>query len=332
VLVLLALPCGAALGSSTGAKRLYQEGKYKEAQQEYERGLSKSGDVNWRALGEAMSKPKAAGREGTDEQFLRALENANLGDPRLHFNAGDAAYKAGDLESAEKHFELAMLSRDLKQQQRAFYNLGNAYFRLGEQNPAPDGKIAQWEKAVQSFEGATRLDPQDADAKFNLEFAKRKLEELKKQQPKQQDQQQQKKDQDKEKEDKQKQNQQQDQKQQPDPSQEQNKQEQKEQQPKPDAEAKNQEQQQKQDAQDQQQAGQQEKKDQQQAKQDKAQGGGKGDEKPGEQTEANAAPTPGQMSVQQARQLLDSQKGEERAMIFVPTQKLKDQRRVFKDW
>ena len=38
------------------------------------------------------------------------------------------------------------------------------------------------------------------------------------------------------------------------------------------------------------------------------------------------------MTVREAQQLLDSQKGEERAMIFVPRQKLKDQRRVFKDW
>ena len=38
------------------------------------------------------------------------------------------------------------------------------------------------------------------------------------------------------------------------------------------------------------------------------------------------------MTVQEAQQLLDSQKGEERAMIFVPAQKLKEQRRVFKDW
>jgi len=36
--------------------------------------------------------------------------------------------------------------------------------------------------------------------------------------------------------------------------------------------------------------------------------------------------------VQQAQQLLDSQKGEERAMIFVPAQKFKDRKRSFKDW
>ena len=69
-----------------------------------------------------------------------------------------------------------------------------------------------------------------------------------------------------------------------------------------------------------------------QAKQDKPQGNAPGDEKEGEQTEANTGTTPGQMTIQEAQQLLDSHKGQERAMIFVPAQKLKDAKRVFKDW
>jgi len=72
--------------------------------------------------------------------------------------------------------------------------------------------------------------------------------------------------------------------------------------------------------------------EQDQAKQDKPQGNAPGDEKEGEQTEANTGTTPGQMTIQEAQQLLDSHKGQERAMIFVPAQKLKDAKRVFKDW
>ena len=69
-----------------------------------------------------------------------------------------------------------------------------------------------------------------------------------------------------------------------------------------------------------------------QDKQDKPQGNDRGEEKEGEQTEANAGATPGQMTIQEAQQLLDSHKDEERTMIFVPAQKLKDRKRVFKDW
>jgi Ca-activated chloride channel family protein len=68
------------------------------------------------------------------------------------------------------------------------------------------------------------------------------------------------------------------------------------------------------------------------AKQAQAQQGKKDEEgDPGE--EGQAAPAVmGIMSLQQAKQLLDNQKGEERAMIFVPRVKPKSQDRLFKDW
>jgi hypothetical protein len=70
----------------------------------------------------------------------------------------------------------------------------------------------------------------------------------------------------------------------------------------------------------------------QQKQQQKGQEDEKGDPNPADQAQANAEPAPGQMTVQQAQQLLDSQKGEARAMIFVPAQMLKEQKRAFKDW
>src|SRR6266487_2197264 len=106
-------------------------------------------------------------------------------DQRLHFNAGAAAYKTGDLGTALEHFATAALAPDLKLQEQACYNLGNTLYRQGEQAAEADQKIAAWEKAVQSFENATHLDTQDADAKYNLDLVKKKLEELKQQQPKQ---------------------------------------------------------------------------------------------------------------------------------------------------
>src|SRR5204863_4693956 len=171
-------------------------------------------------------------------------------------------------------------------------------------------------------------DPQDVDAKFNLDLVKKKLEELKQQQPKQDKQQTDKQDkQDKQQKDKEKQNQQEE-KQKSDASKQQDQQakEQKSQQDSKPEEQKSDrppnEQQEK--------ASNQKDAQQEQAKQDKPEGAGKGGDKSGEQTDANAAP--GQMTVQQAQQLLESTKGDERAMIFVPAQKLKERKRLFKDW
>ena len=198
--------------------------------------------------------------------------------------------------------------------------------RIIKQRQEANEKIQLWENAVQSFDGAVQLDGKDADARYNLEFVKKKLEELKKQQPKQDQKQQPNRNQDKEEK------QQQDRKQQSDSSKQQPNQEQKREQPKPDSQPPEQKDRQPQDQRQEKAENQKQKEEAKQNEQNKPQGADKGDAKPGEQTEANAAAVPGQMTVQQAEQLLDAQKGEERAMIFVPAQKLKEQKRIFKDW
>lgn len=70
-----------------------------------------------------------------------------------------------------------------------------------------------------------------------------------------------------------------------------------------------------------------------QAKQDKQEDKSQGDEQSGSQGETNQVQAvPGQMTPQQAQQLLDSQKGQEKALIFVPAKRNESKNRVFKDW
>ena len=79
--------------------------------------------------------------------------------PDSLWNAGVEAYTAGDYASALQDWEevrsAGLLSRDL------YYNLGNAYFKTGEIAPA-----------ILWYERALRLDPSDADVRYNLEFAR----------------------------------------------------------------------------------------------------------------------------------------------------------------
>ena len=327
-LLLLGLPCCAALASPSSARRLYENGQYKAAQREYERLLKKSQARDQKEV-DALRKLAEGKEKEADVALERVMEKGVPEDQRLHFNAGAAAYKTGDLGTALEHFATAALAPDLKLQEQACYNLGNTLYRQGERTAEANQKIAAWEKAVQSYENATHLDAQDADAKYNLDLVKKKLEELKQQQPKQNEQQQPNQ-QDNQQKDKQDQQKQQEEKRQSDSSRQQEQQRQEKEQ-KSQPESKPQDQKSDQPPNDQQEKASNQKDAQQdQAKQNKPEGAGKGDEKSGEQTEANAAP--GQMTVQQAQQLLDSQKGEERAMIFVPAQKFKDRKRSFKDW
>lgn len=118
------------------------------------------------------------------KDYQRLLET-KTNDWRLHFNAGAAAYRGRKYEEATRQFSETLASPDIKLQQRAYYNRGNSLFRQGEANTDPGKKTESWEKSVKDFESSVKLDAQDQDAKANLEFVKKKLEELKQQQQKQ---------------------------------------------------------------------------------------------------------------------------------------------------
>jgi Ca-activated chloride channel family protein len=100
-------------------------------------------------------------------------------DLRLHFNAGAAAYRATNYEVAVNHFNAALPARDVKLQQKAYYNLGNSHFKMGEQAKDLDQLQELWEKAIKLFEHAVTLDKQDQDAAYNLAFVQKCVEQIK---------------------------------------------------------------------------------------------------------------------------------------------------------
>lgn len=278
VFFLLLIP--AARGASpSAAERAYGAGHYAEAQQEYE-----------------------------------TLAQRRPNDSRLYYNAGTAAYRNGQYARATNSFQAALQAADLNLQERSYYNLGNTLYQLGEASPAPDQKIGHWEQALQNFQSALKLNAQDRDAKQNAEFVRKKLEELKKQQPKKEDPQSSSKQNDSEN----------------DPSQNQKPDQNKDQKSSDKQDQQNQGDNQKQ-SQDQQ--PQSENPQEQQAKSQTPNQGSPQQEQEGRnETGGNAGATPlGQMSVQDALKLLEAQKGEEKPLIFLPPAK-KQKGRVFRDW
>ncbi len=144
LLLLMAAP--SAWASASGALRDYERGQYRSAEREYRRLLERRPD-----------------------------------DARLHYNAGTAAYAAGDWNAATNHLEAATRTSDPDLLQRVYYNLGNAFYRLGEEARVPALTFTNWQQALQHYESALRLDPQDADAAFNRDLVKIRLEELQRQ-------------------------------------------------------------------------------------------------------------------------------------------------------
>ena len=277
------------------------------------------------ASGASASKALKQYQQGRYEASLNEYEKLakkNPDDPRLHFNAGAAAFQGKDYDEALKQFGSSLATPDVKLQESTYYNLGNTRFRLGEGESDPEKRKGHWQQAVSSYESALKLDDKDPDARHNLDWVKQKLEELKQQQQQQKNQdkkddqdKEDKQDKDQQKKDDQKKNDQNDQQK----KDEQNKQDKqkKDEQKKKDEEKKSQQDQQKKD---------QQKQDQQQPQPQESKEG----EKKDEPQDANAG-KPMQMTVQQAKQLLDTLRMEERPMIFAPPATNRTGRH-FKNW
>ncbi len=147
---LLALPAGLR-ASPQSAEQAYAKGNFATAQQQYSQAAAKN-------------------------------PNASV----LQFNLGAADYKAGDFAKAADAFQKTLPSEKLEMQQLAYYNLGNTQFRVGQKSEKakPEETIKTWQEALQSYEAALKLKPDDADAKFNRDLVKKKMEQLKQQQQK----------------------------------------------------------------------------------------------------------------------------------------------------
>ena len=135
---------------------------------------------------EAESLYEVGDFKGAAEHYSEEIERSP-DDARLHFNLGAAHYRDGAYEAALETLDEALTTDDLELQRDAFYNLGATQYRLGEAalQTDPQSTLRLWEEGLKQFESALDLHPEDEDAKYNHEFLTRRLEELKKQLPKQ---------------------------------------------------------------------------------------------------------------------------------------------------
>lgn len=147
-LALFAGVINANAASPQSAEQAYQQGDFAKAQQEYAETAAK--------------QPASA---------------------ELHFNAGSAAYKAGDYAQAATGFQQSLNTDEVPVQHDAYYNLGNTQYRLGQKTEKenPQETIKTWEEAVKSYDAALQIAPEDAEAKHNRDLVQKKIDELKKQ-------------------------------------------------------------------------------------------------------------------------------------------------------
>jgi len=91
------------------------------------------------------------------QKYLEALRESPES-PLIRFNAGNALYQGQAFEQAMEAYQQAIESGDPQLMSAAWYNLGNTLYR-GQ----------QLEPSLEAYKQALRLDPNDTDAKHNLE-------------------------------------------------------------------------------------------------------------------------------------------------------------------
>ncbi len=147
LLVFLLLP-SIGIASPASALKDYSAGNFTNALTEYERLLNQQ---------TKKQKPE---------------------DPRLHFNAGAAAYRATNYTVAIQHFTAVLAAQDIKLQAQAYYNLGNVHFRLGQQAEDLDKLEEAWKESLKQFNHAVELDKANQDAAFNKTFVEERLKQI----------------------------------------------------------------------------------------------------------------------------------------------------------
>jgi Ca-activated chloride channel family protein len=274
------------------------------------------------SLYDTVQKGNRLYRDGKFDEALKTYVDGQIehaDELALKYNIASSHYKTKNYDEAVKgYLDVAAAAKDTTLQEKSLYNCGNALYQQGK-----------LEEAIQYYKKALELDPNDQDARHNLEFVqqelKKRMNEAKETEKKQQEQKQQKQD-----EKQQQQNQQQDNQQQKDQQgqqQEQNKQQQEEKQEQQKAAQQQQQQEQKEQ---QASAGEQKPEEQKQTQGQSA----AAENKPGEKEEAQAAaPQERRMTKEEAQQLLSSI--EENRSKFVQKKAQEEpagQYRPEKDW
>lgn len=99
---------------------------------------------------DAISNYKQAINKGADKRLA-------------NYNMGTAYYKAGKPDSALMHWQsIATTDADKDLQARAWHNMGNSFVK--QQN---------FEKAVDAYKRALKLNPDDEDTRYNLAYSQR---------------------------------------------------------------------------------------------------------------------------------------------------------------
>ncbi|MEK6732181.1 MAG: tetratricopeptide repeat protein [Candidatus Omnitrophota bacterium] len=121
-------------------------------------------------------------KEGKIDEALSKWRDAQIENPdsdKLYYNIGNGLHEQKKYEDAFKEYEKSLDSKDSELRSKAYYNIGNTHYRMG--------KLPE---AIEDYKKCLDINPNDEDAKYNIEFIKKKLKEKPKEEEKNQTQEQ----------------------------------------------------------------------------------------------------------------------------------------------
>lgn len=128
--------------------------------------------------------------KGEREEALKQFSRAQSGDPQnptVHYNLGETFYEEGAYDKALKEFQSATVTSKAESDENVFkkglYNTGNTLFQSARQaeKENPQASSSLYGQSAAAFAEALRQDPDDGDARYNLQLTLEKIKELKKQ-------------------------------------------------------------------------------------------------------------------------------------------------------
>jgi tetratricopeptide (TPR) repeat protein len=143
---------------------------------------------------QAVQQGNAFYQNGKYAEAAAQYNNASQtlpGAAALHFNQGNAAYKQQDYSKAHEHYTQALQTADRTLEGKVKYNLGNVEYQQALQNlQQPQAAMPHLRSAMTYYRDSLDVDPQQQEARYNLELSHLLLHRLQQEQQQQSPQQQ----------------------------------------------------------------------------------------------------------------------------------------------
>jgi Ca-activated chloride channel homolog len=145
-------------------------------------------------------------------EYLKSAQSPKTA-PKGIYNLGDALYMQNNYMQATAAFDsLRTFKLDDETRAKTYYNLGNSLLKVAIDSSQMAGQVLP--QSIEAYKNSLRLNPQDADARYNLAYAQKMLQQNQQQQNQQNQQNKDQQNKDQQKQDQQKQDQKQNQDQQ----------------------------------------------------------------------------------------------------------------------